>query len=338
MFIDTRLGSTPQYSFNRPMDWAMRVPHRILKCVGFFARVIKKGLSEDLSYLGTGFVVRVPSSLHGRHYRFIVTAGHVADGLLQGEWLLRMNTTDGNSVGFRSDSNHKWWRHHSDPDGVDVAVTHFPDIRDHPIDLSDLPLEMFLDDALLSYSGVGAGDEVFTVGLFSKMAHQSDRNLPIVRVGNVAMIPEPGVLVPGVDTRRKVLDAEAYLIEARSLGGLSGSPVFVCLTGNAQLKVQWDADRKVGKPGRWFQPGDIFLLGLVNGHWDVFADEKNDPKPGHPTKNDRDKNTKEIVNMGIAVVIPAKKIIEVLSHPEIVAWIAELDRVNKELEGTSTPD
>jgi hypothetical protein len=41
-----------------------------------------------------------------------------------------------------------------------VAVTNFPDTGNLPIDLSVLPLDVFLDDALLLDSGVGPGDEV----------------------------------------------------------------------------------------------------------------------------------------------------------------------------------
>jgi hypothetical protein len=52
------------------------------------------------------------------------------------------------------------------------------------------------------------------------------RNIPIVRTGNISMIPSEKV--PGIQIRRgESVESEVYLIEARSVGGLSGSPVFI---------------------------------------------------------------------------------------------------------------
>ena len=68
--------------------------------------------------------------------------------------------------------------------------------------------------------GIGIGDEVFMVGLFHRHTGR-DRNEPIIRVGNIASLPSAPV---PLDEGEK---AEAILIEPRSIGGLSGSPVFV---------------------------------------------------------------------------------------------------------------
>ncbi len=196
MFLDTRLGNTPQWFFDRPKDWAMRVPERIRKSVVFFARRIVKGQSEEFSFRGTGFIVSVPSSVAGREYRYVVTARHVVDQLLLGDWVMRLNTASGQAVSIQSDKDHKWWLHPTEKDAVDVAVTPFPMI-DGPIDATAVPASMFLDDKRIAEIGIGPGDEVFITGLFSKMTKHA-RNLPIVRVGNVALIPGPGELVPGV--------------------------------------------------------------------------------------------------------------------------------------------
>jgi hypothetical protein len=54
----------------------------------------------------------------------------------------------------------------------------------------------------------------------------------------------------------------------------------------------------------WSVPGRYFLLGLVHGHWEILTKDKNeiDPRPTHRDQEDA-------VNMGIAVVIPARKIL-----------------------------
>jgi len=84
---------------------------------------------------------------------------------------------------------------------------------------------------------------------------------------------------------------EAYLIESRSIGGLSGSPAFVRQT----------------VPGGM---GSFYLLGLMHGHWDIPPEQKNDLLMSGDYFGR--------VNMGIAIVITAKKILEVLYHPELV--------------------
>ena len=66
------------------------------------------------------------------------------------------------------------------------------------------------------------GDEVFVVGLF-RHRHGTQRNIPIVRVGNLAALTEEKVATNDFGL------VDAYLIEARSIGGLSGSPVFLNL-------------------------------------------------------------------------------------------------------------
>ena len=52
-----------------------------------------------------------------------------------------------------------------------------------------------------------------------------DRNFPIVRTGHIAMMPDEKI--PKVKIGDWEGNADAYLIESRSIGGWSGSPVFV---------------------------------------------------------------------------------------------------------------
>lgn len=97
---------------------------------------------------------------------------------------------------------------------------------------------------------------------------------------------------------------EAYLTEGRSIGGLSGSPVFVRNT------VQMPAQTAEGTPRSISGLGDLHLLGLMHGHWDL---------PVSLSSSDQ----VEAVNMGVSIVVPAKKILETLYHPELVAMRKE---------------
>ncbi len=120
------------------------------------------------------------------------------------------------------------------------------------------------------------GMETATVGLFAYHAGAS-RHTPIVRIGNIAARPSDRV-------RTARGPAEAFLIEARSVGGLSGSPVFV---------------REETYSGLQRHP----LLGLVQGHFDWKEEHASDQW--------------QPIHTGIAVVTPSSKVLDVLRQPEL---------------------
>jgi hypothetical protein len=101
--------------------------------------------------------------------------------------------------------------------------------------------------------------------------------------------------------------ADVYLIEARSIGGLSGSPVFIrrTIAIAGQVKESGESGQLHGLGGT------MYLLGLMHGHWDIKESEINKPSASSYSQHG--------VNMGIAIVIPADKIIETISHPELKA-------------------
>jgi hypothetical protein len=334
MFLDCRLGNEQQWRFTKPKDWNMRFPETMRKSVVYCARVIEKGSKKEVVFCGTGFLVSVKSArVQGNRYGFVVTARHVADRMLLGDWVIRINTSDGRSIDVQGTKDNPWWFHPTDPDGVDVAVTTYgvPDDLSVSIDATSTPIAAFLDERIITESNIGAGDEVHIVGIFNKMTGHS-RNLPIVRSGNVALIPDVGARIPGVVIRNRPVEAEAYLIEARSVGGISGSPVFVRTTGTLIMPSQNKATGEI-QTLEWSVPGKYYLMGLVHGHWEVLAQDKNETEPRTAVRGRED-----AVNMGIAVVIPANKIKEVLYHPEIVAMMAKSDQDIIDAQGTTTSD
>lgn len=64
---------------------------------------------------------------------------------------------------------------------------------------------------------------------------------------------------------------------------------------------------------RMLAPGPFYLMGLMHGHWNIKVSDQNESDP--PTLGAGADTTA----IGIAVVVPAKKILEVLNHPELVA-------------------
>jgi len=239
---------------------------------------MRKG-QVGIGFKGTAFFVGVPSeSIEGLDYVYLVTAKHVAKRLEGKEFLVRINTRAGGSAILKGQGT-RWWYHPTD-ESVDVGLITFsppPEFEYMRIQTSS-----FLSDEIIRKKSIGPGDEVFITGLFAQLSGLQ-RNLPIVRMGNIAMIP--GESVP-----TSIGDIEAYLVEARSIGGLSGSPAFVRETVYEGI-------------------GSFYLLGLMHGHWDIPAKNRSDIG---------DVYSKGTVNMGIAIVVPAKKILEVLNQPQLV--------------------
>jgi hypothetical protein len=150
--------------------------------------------------------------------------------------------------------------------------------------------------ALIAREGIGLGDDVFVVGLFSRRAGQA-RNIPIIRVGNIVAMPEEPIKT-GTGLQ------DAYLIELLSIGGLSGSPVFTYLGGIRRDSL---VGREITVTAR---AGAIHLLGLVHGHWDLAPDEQVDAVRDALDGGQR-------VNMGIAIVVPILRVLEILDYPEV---------------------
>jgi len=292
----------------------MRVPDQIKKCVLFV------GLPEipDPEYRGTGFIVTVPGT-EQNDFAFMVTARHVAEHLQGKDFYIRVNRKNGGAIALRGLADNPWWYHPTERKFVDAAITLFAPERLAELDVERIPIGMFADRAVIAQYNLGVGDEVFITGLFTKVTETAN-NIPIVRTGTVAMMPDERI--PFGDDL-----IEAYLVEARSIGGLSGSPVFVRET--VRIPVHGDSsgahagtiimvNNKPLRPVTWHGEmhgvGRFYLFGSMIGHWEI-------PNGFTPSMS-------EAVNMGIAPIVPAHKIREIILQPEVVDL---MDKVNKEM-------
>jgi hypothetical protein len=165
------------------------------------------------------------------------------------------------------------------------------------------------------------GDEIFLTGVFVNRVG-SKRNIPVIRIGNIAAMPEESYEI--FSPRHRV-----YLIETRSLGGLSGSPVFLHLY----------PDRPRGDPitmgyahatpsGGSLQDGDTVvmpyvLIGMVLGaSFGQYASDFENP----PARDAE-------FNSGFSVVLPVKQIIEFLHTPQLLQERAEAIAARRKLSG-----
>lgn len=281
---DLRLGNNPRYLVGDGW-YLMRVPEEIRKCVCFVGLRMDDG-SERL--VGTAFFVarRFDDDVFG----YVVTARHVIDGIRDlgfDSVLLRVNSKTGGAQWLCYPISE--WVMHPDGPSVDVAVL-------RGIILNGFDHKMFglgssASTDVIHRENIGVGTETVIAGLFVNHSGKN-RNIPIVRVGNIAAMPEEKVSTT-------VGPIDAYLIEARSLGGLSGSPVFAHVDS-----VSLDSDGI----GLRIQAGSNYLLGLVHGHMNepsaTASDAIEDAAASH-----------EKINAGIAIVVPVEKILEVISQP-----------------------
>lgn len=227
---------------------------------------------------------------------YLVTARHVVDGI-RGLGLrslfLRANTKEGKTEWFETELSK--WTVYPVSASADLSMLRLnvPDHWDHTV----VHESMFLSEKKIAENEIGLGEEVVVVGLF-RHHHGERRNIPIVRIGNLAaMDPEPVVT-------KSYGSVDAYLIEARSIGGLSGSPVFLNL-GTVRLIEGTLRTASDGRP-------KFFLLGLIHGHYDADATVM-----GNFAAEDGEGSTlggMDRVNTGIAIVTPVSKIVEALSH------------------------
>jgi hypothetical protein len=235
---------------------------------------------------------------------YAVTAKHVVDGIAKysadGNLYLRVNLRIGATIDLKT--NVKEWVFHDSDTTVDVAVHLFgiPSEVRKEFDLMALPVGMCATQEVISQEAIGIGDGVFMTGLFTHHVGQR-RNIPIVRIGNIAAMPEEPVFLPDFG------EAEAYLIESRSVGGLSGSPVFVHL-GIVRIDKKGIPVASTDNKGLRTTSGPFYLLGLMHGHYyestgDVMAIMKD--------------GKAESVNSGIAIIVPATKILEVINQPRL---------------------
>jgi hypothetical protein len=324
VYVDRRLGGVTRYYQTPPVGWLMRVPPEILKSVVFIGHDVpmKRGKGTVPRFEGTGFLVEVRGdSLPELGFTYLVTAGHVADAV-EGNFWVRQNIKGAGAERVPG-GDEPFVRHPTDPT-ADVAV--LPWEIAPALDQVALPLPMFYaDPETMRLNEIGVGDEVFMAGVFPSAVGRQ-RNTPIVRKGNLAMLPEGKIEIKGP----KLIDA--YLIEAHSVGGMSGAPVFVRHT--AQVGMDLLPEKPGDPPSRVIihGAGEHFLFGLMHGHWEIEADDMNEVHIRAPRKGE------QTVNYGISIVVPASKIMEALNAPELVRARKADEDEHRSDQGLPIPD
>jgi hypothetical protein len=279
----------------------MAINIELTDCVAFLG--LKNIKTGKIDCGGTAFFLKhtlfpdedemfTSATIHGeRSAVFAVTAKHNIDLARSGSSAeavsLRLNSKNGgtieHSIGFDD-----WLTLSSGSVDVAVARLEWEDEWDHKVLGSGFLLRESELDAVKHQFGVG--EEVCVTGLFSA-APGTNRNQPIARFGHLVAVYS--------EVKSKIFPSpiRAHLAEIHSIGGLSGSPVFV--------KIQFDDTYHNKEHPRTISDPYWMLAGIVHGHFDVAEDGIND-RERHVKKN--------YINTGIAVVVPAINVLETLDE------------------------
>jgi hypothetical protein len=256
------------------------IPDNIKKTVTFLFA------SDGTSFkVGTGFYLEDESNSI-----YLVTAKHVLQ-TESGNYLprvcMRVNTEKGGSILFPIQLSGPTSARvfvHSNPD-VDIAMVPAEDIAVLPkrlvgnYDFFALSVSLLATKDHFREGHVQEGDEVFFTGWF-RHYYGANKNYPIVRFGRLAMTSDEKI-----PWGNKMLDL--YLIEAHVSGGNSGSPVFFRPT----------LERK---PGTFILGRPTLLIaGVLKGYF------------GEPFREQSGQNS------GIAAVVPASQLREILVSDEV---------------------
>lgn len=252
---------------------------------------------------GTGFFVSIPSPpVPGRLWGYLVTAKHIVvtdkndlnSPLLSNLWV-RVNMKSGGTSMYKLDlitsGNNQTLFFNSDPT-VDIALFSIGRFDKDKMDSVFLPEDMLVSTDDFQKLNIGVGTDMFFTGMFTGFLGER-KSYPVVRFGKLAMIPDEKV------TFSKTA-SEGYLMEAFSFGGNSGSPVFFYPSAD-------------NTPGALILgPRPIKIAGLMRGFFGDYEPiqlaQTSTSAPGQtiPVSNG---------NTGIAFVVPAKFISEVLHSP-----------------------
>lgn len=143
----------------------------------------------------------------------------------------------------------------------------------------------------------GPGDEVFSVGLFDRHFGNMRATQPVARFGHVVLVPGLREKIwANVRCGEDYKEIDAFLVEIASWGGQSGSPVFLrpskVYSERSRNRPPWEKNLCIG-----------MLQGFYPGEQEVVIDGRD--------------ATLSPLNMGIGIVIPVRKITELLMRPDV---------------------
>jgi hypothetical protein len=294
----------------------MQVDDRLRFCTGF----VGTGTSENFVAHGTCFCVFMAEG--DFTFDYLISAQHLLwpqrrKNLLappDTQIVVRLNTKADTSRVISTPP--KDWIYPADPT-IDACAFRFNELMHDAADeleVNSVNLQaMTIGGHPLNTAeavGLCLGDEVFICGAFvGRVGYR--KNIPVVRIANIAAMPEEPI--DFASPRQP-----AYLIETRSLGGTSGSPVFLNLqehrvrrrTHGYRLGMTRDPvpDSQEQKSTThlilpYLLMGMIIYMHGGNYNQDFVSEDDSNVHPLHDVE----------FNAGIAIALPISVIIDLLN-------------------------
>lgn len=274
-----------------------RIPDEIQECVAYMYPD-RRSATVGERVGGSAFLLMHHGADSRKHQIYVVTNAHVIEN---GHWTIRLNTQDGENDVI--DTTEKDWFYRNM--GDDVAI--------YPVKL-DLEVfryrcvvpHMFATKAQIEKNNIGIGDDCYVMGRF--INHEGrQRNLPCLRFGNIAQMPWEKIQQ---DRIWGMFEQESFLVEARSISGYSGSPVFVYFDPSVPRPSL--RPMPLPLPGEWRGP---WLLGIS---WGYLKGER--VPVYHRQPDNTDVLTKSVAdtNSGMMGVVPIWKLEDLLNDERMV--------------------
>ncbi len=317
------------YSYiERPMPW---IEPEYLDCSVYLYP--SEAEAEDGKRIGgSGFLLSLAVDVDyerriAHQLAFVVSNKHVVE---PGNKVVRVNTKDGRSTPVPLDGA-KWYSHPTS----DVALC--PIGLDIEHKFSCVSTTAILTEKTIGQFDIGPGDDVFMVGRF--VNHEgTQRNTPSLRFGNIAQMPFEPITADGLPPQ------ESFLVEAKSLPGYSGSPVFVYLPPQPDLSQYPMLQEAVAKGDAQFSginPKRV-AINLRAGPWLLGVDwchlrtlekvwSRQTGKPVSPEWYVKS-------NTGMSGVVPAWKILDILEGDEMKAEIEKAKSHVRQLKTDAVAD
>jgi hypothetical protein len=295
----------------------VRIPSWSLESVAFLCIDINVDGIVRRTPVGTAFRIGFTDEERSDQiWPYFVTARHCIEESSQDTIYVRINNEYRGELGYVDiPTRRDEWLIHG---GADVAAIFLPlpssERKGITYKITFVPLEVFVDfdiykgyplpEELIAKTGgirLGIGDDVFFTGLFVQRPGR-EQNLPIMRAGTLSRMP-----IEPIRFRRRgssFFDAQAYLVEARSWGGHSGSPAFWAYPVTNLSKLP---SGELASMQTWL----VGLLGLVSGHDDILQEAEREGDFGNFEGRIITK-----ANSGIAIITPATAIKELLMRPD----------------------
>jgi hypothetical protein len=262
-----------------------RIPEDFLEAVVYLYRSTHEA-EEGIEAGGSGFLVSVSAeTVPDGKFHYIVTNRHV----IASADVIRFNTKAGGTHVERF-PRERWWKSKTD----DLAICLLAP-QGELWAQKTIPFSQILSEDKAAAIRLGIGDAVFMIGRF--INHEGrQQNAPLVRFGGIAQMPSDPLRYPeGLDG--KPHEQLSIIADIRSIGGYSGSPVFL------------NEPEFILRPKNGEATDKHYLIGIDWGHIPMWS-----PVCGLNQKPLG--QTQVNVNSGMAGVVPSWRLIDLLMSDE----------------------